>query len=52
MYGSVPQFDGRARVWVKNASAHLKGASIFFMYDYPKRLSFNAAMGLKFHPHF
>ena len=52
MYGSVPQSDGHARVWVKDASAHLKGACIFLMYDCPKRLSFIAAMGLKFGPHF
>ena len=52
MYGSVPHFDGRARVWVKDASAHLKGAYIFLIYEFPKRLSFIATMGLKFHPHF
>ena len=34
MYGSVPQYDGRDRVWIKDAYAHLKGASIFLMYDY------------------
>ena len=38
MYGSVPQYHGRARVWVKAASAHLKGASICLMYDCPKTL--------------
>ena len=52
MYGSVSQDDGSAIVWVKVASTHLKGASIFLMYDFPKRLSFIAAMGLKVHPHF
>ena len=52
MYGSVPQSDGCARVWVKAASTHLKGASIFLMYDCPKILSFIATMGLKVHPHF
>ena len=36
MYGSVPQSDGRARVWVKVASTLLKGDSILLMYDYPK----------------
>ena len=51
MYGSVPQSDGCARVWVKASSAHLKGDSICLMYDYPKRLSFIAAMRLKVHPH-
>ena len=51
MYESVPQFEG-ARVGVKDASAHLKGVVIFLMYDYPKRLSFIATMGLKVHPHF
>ena len=34
------------------AYAHLKGSSIFLMYDCPKILSFVAAMGLKVHPHF
>ena len=38
MYGSVPQYDGRVRVWVRDAFAHLKGASICLMYDCPKRL--------------
>ena len=52
MYGSVTQSDGRVKVWVKDASAHLKGDYIFLMYDCPKTLSFIAAMGLKFHPHF
>ena len=52
MYGSVPQYDGRARVWVKAASAHLKGASICLMYEFPKILSFIPSMGLQFHPHF
>ena len=53
MYGSVPQSDGRVRVWVKASSAHLKGAnSICLMYDFPKILSFIAAMGLKVHSHF
>ena len=52
MYGSVSQYDGCARVWVKVASTHLKGASICLMYDYPKILSFIAVMGLKLHPHF
>ena len=52
MYGSVPLSNGCARVWVKDASAHLKGASICLMYDCPKRLSFIAAMGLNVHPNF
>ena len=52
MYGSVPQYEGHARVWVKDASTHLKGVSIRLMYDCPKRLSFIAAMGLKVHPDF
>ena len=52
MYGRVSQYDGCARVWVKAASAHLKGASICLMYDCHKRPSFIAVMGLKFHPHF
>ena len=52
MYGSVSRSNGHARVWVKVASTHLKGVSIFLMYDYPKILSFIAVMGLKFHPHF
>ena len=52
MYGSVSQSDGRARVWVKAASTHLKGVSIYFMYDCPKLLSFIVVMGLKVHPHF
>ena len=34
------------------AFAHLKGASIFLMYDCPKRLPFIPTMGLKVHPHF
>ena len=52
MYGSMSQSDGHVRVWVKVAFAHLKGTSICLMYDYPKRLSFIAAMGWKVHPHF
>ena len=52
MYESVSQSDGRARVWVKDVSIHLKGVSIFLMYDCPKRLSFIASMELKVHPHF
>ena len=52
MYGSVPQYDGCARVWVKAASAHLKGASICLMYDCPKRLPFIATMRLEVHPRF
>ena len=52
MYGSLPWSDGRARVWVKAASAHLKGGSIFLMYDCPKRMSFIATMRMKVHPHF
>ena len=52
MYRSVSQSDGHARVWVKASSAHLKGASIFLIYDCPKRLSFIAEMGLKVHTHF
>ena len=52
MYGSVPQSEGRSRVWVKATSTHLKGDSICLNYDYPKILSFIAAMGLKVHPHF
>ena len=52
MYGSVPQSDGSTRVWVKDSSTHLKGDSIYLMYDYPKILSFTASMGMKVHPHF
>ena len=52
MYGSVPQSDEHARVWVKVASAHLKGDSICLMYDCPKRLSFITTMGLEVHPLF
>ena len=52
MYGSVPQYDECARVWVKAAYAHLKGVSICLMCDFPKRLSFIAVMGFKVHPHF
>ena len=52
MYGCMPHFNGCDRVWVKAACAHLKEASICLMYDYPKILSFIAAMGLKVHPHF
>ena len=52
MYGSVPQYDGRARVWDKAVSTHLKGASICLMHDSPKRLSFIGAVGFKVHPHF
>ena len=42
VYESVPQSEG-ARVWVNDASAHLKGAAICLMYDCPKRLSFIVA---------
>ena len=52
MYGSVSWYDGHDRVWVKAASTHLKGDSIFLMYDCPKILSFILAMGLKVNPHF
>ena len=52
MYGSVPRSYVCARVWVKATSTHLKGDSIFLMYDCPKRLSFIETMGLKVHPHF
>ena len=52
MYGSVPQYDGQVRVGVKASSPHLKGDSICLMYEFPKRMTFNAAMGLKAHPHF
>ena len=52
MYGSVPPSHGHARVWVKDASAHFKGASICFMYDCTKILSFIATIGLKVHHHF
>ena len=51
MYGSVPQSHGHAKVWVKDSYAHLKGASIWLMYDCLKLLSFIAVMGLKVHPH-
>ena len=36
---------------LKDASAYLKGAYICLMYDYPKRVSFIAAMGLQVHSH-
>ena len=52
MYGSVLQSDECVIAWVKDASAHLKGASICLMYDCPKRLSFITEMGLEVHPHF
>ena len=52
MYGSVQQYDGHDRVLVKDVYSHLKGASIWLMYDYPKRIPFIAAMRLKVHPHF
>ena len=52
MYGSVPQYDERDKVWVKDASAHLKGSSICLMYACPKILSFIASMGLKVQHHF
>ena len=51
MYGSVPQSNGRATLWVKAASAHLKGDYICLMYECPKILSFIAAIAFKVHPH-
>ena len=51
MYGSVPQYDGCGRVWVKATSTHLKGYSICLMYDCPKILPFIAEKGLKVYPH-
>ena len=51
MYGSVLQYDGHARVCIKVVSVHLKGASIFLIYDCPKRMTFISEMRLKVHPH-
>ena len=48
----VPRSNGRAKVWVKDAFAHLKGAFICLMYGCPKILPFIPTTGMKVHPHF